>query len=130
MKSKRGVQMDQLLNFLKCIADENRLKILKLLLDGEYCVCQLQQLLDKSQSSVSQHLSYFKELELLKEEKNGKWIYYAVDRTVYDRYLADLISLKADNLAELNLSELQNKIDNLDTAAEIKSGAKGGCCYG
>jgi ArsR family transcriptional regulator len=128
MKSKRGVQMDQLLNFLKCIADENRLKILKLLLDGEYCVCQLQQLLDKSQSSVSQHLSYFKELELLKEEKNGKWIYYAVDRTVYDRYLADLISLKADNLAELNLSELQNKIDNLDTAAEIKSDFKGGCC--
>jgi len=120
--------MDQLLNFLKCIADENRLKILKLLLDGEYCVCQLQQLLDKSQSSVSQHLSYFKELELLKEEKNGKWIYYAVDRTVYDRYLADLISLKADNLAELNLSELQNKIDNLDTAAEIKSDFKGGCC--
>jgi ArsR family transcriptional regulator len=120
--------MEELLNFLKCIADENRLKILKLLLDGQYCVCQLQELLDKSQSSVSQHLSYFKELELLEEEKSGKWIYYSIDRSVYDSYLARLISLKASSLEELNLAELENKIDNLDTAAEIKSGAKGGCC--
>jgi len=120
--------MEKLLIFLKCIADENRIKILKLLLDSQYCVCQLQELLDKSQSSVSQHLSYFKELDLLKEEKSGKWIYYAIDRSVYDSYLADLISLKADTLAELNLKGLQKKIDNLDTAAEIKSNDKGGCC--
>ncbi|TDP93054.1 ArsR family transcriptional regulator [Halanaerobium saccharolyticum] len=119
--------MEDLLNFLKAIADENRLKILKLLLDGQYCVCQLEQLLDKSQSSISQHLNYFKELDLLKEEKSGKWIYYTVDRSVYDKYLAALISLKAESLAELNLSELQNKINNLDTAAEIKSETKGGC---
>jgi len=126
MKERR--LMEKLLIFLKCIADENRIKILKLLLDSQYCVCQLQELLDKSQSSVSQHLSYFKELDLLKEEKSGKWIYYAIDRSVYDSYLADLISLKADTLAELNLKGLQKKIDNLDTAAEIKSNDKGGCC--
>lgn len=120
--------MEELLSFLKCIADENRLKILKLLLDGQYCVCQLQELLDKSQSSVSQHLSYFKELELLDEEKSGKWIYYSIDRSVYDSYLARLISLKANSLIDLNLAELKNEIDTLDTAAEIKSGSKGGCC--
>ncbi|MFW6295294.1 MAG: ArsR/SmtB family transcription factor [Halanaerobium sp.] len=120
--------MKELLNFLKCIADENRIKILKLLLDSQYCVCQLQQLLDKSQSSVSQHLSYFKELELLDEEKNGKWIYYSINRSVYDKYLAKLIALKANTLAELNLTELETEIENLDTAAEIKSDFKGGCC--
>lgn len=121
--------MEELLNFLKCIADENRLKILKLLLDSQYCVCQLQELLDKSQSSVSQHLSYFKELKLLKEEKSGKWIYYSIDRSIYDNYLARLISLKADSLAELKLLQLKNIIDNLDTAAEIRTGSKErGCC--
>jgi len=121
--------MDELLNFLKCIADENRLKILKLLLDGQYCVCQLQELLDKSQSSVSQHLSYFKDLNLLSEEKSGKWIYYSIDRTVYDSYLAKVIALKADSLNELNLTELQNRLNNLDTAAEIRTANKGrGCC--
>lgn len=111
----------ELLSFLKAIADENRLKILKLLLDNEYCVCQLEELLGKSQSSVSQHLSYFKDLELLNENKSGKWIYYSINRNIYDKYLAKLISLKADSLIELNLSELQHKLDNLNTAAEIKN---------
>jgi len=120
--------MGELLNFLKCIADENRLKILKLLLDSQYCVCQLQELLDKSQSSISQHLSYFKELKLLNEEKSGKWIYYSIDRNEYDHYLAKLISLKADSLAKLKQPQLKNKIDNLDTAAELKLGTEGGCC--
>lgn len=121
--------MEELLNFLKCIADENRIKILKLLLDRQYCVCQLQELLDKSQSSVSQHLSYFKELNLLKEEKSGKWIYYSIDRAVYDSYLAKLISLKADSLNKLKLPQLQDKIDNLDTAAEIRTeNRERGCC--
>jgi len=121
--------MEKLLNFLKCIADENRLKILKLLLDGQFCVCQLQELLDKSQSSVSQHLSYFKELNLLNEDKSGKWIYYSVDRNVYDSFLAKLISLKANSLSELELEDLENKINKLDTAAEIRTENKErGCC--
>jgi len=108
--------MEDLLNFLKCIGDENRLRMLKLLLDSQYCVCQMQEVLDKSQSSISQHLSYFKELGLLKEEKSGKWIYYSIDRTVYDSYLA-------------KIPKLQNKIDNLDTAAEIRTENKErGCC--
>jgi len=121
--------MEDLLNFLKCIGDENRLRMLKLLLDSQYCVCQMQEVLDKSQSSISQHLSYFKELGLLNEEKSGKWIYYSIDRTVYDSYLAKLISLKADSLTKLKLPKLQNKIDNLDNAAEIRTKNKErGCC--
>ncbi|MFW6280760.1 MAG: ArsR/SmtB family transcription factor [Halanaerobium sp.] len=121
--------MEELLSFLKCIADENRFKILKLLLDGQYCVCQLQELLDKSQSSVSQHLSYFKDLDLLDEEKSGKWIYYSVNRDVYDKYLAKLVSLKANTLAELNMIEMENNIEELDTAAEIRTVKKErGCC--
>lgn len=120
--------MEELLSFLKCIADKNRLKILKLLLDSKYCVCQLEELLNKSQSSVSQHLSYFKDLNLLKEDKSGKWTYYSIDRNIYDNYLGRLVSLKASSLTELKFSDLKNRIENLDTAAEIKSETKGGCC--
>ncbi|MDZ7671529.1 MAG: metalloregulator ArsR/SmtB family transcription factor [Halanaerobiales bacterium] len=121
--------MEKLLDFLKCISDENRLKILKLLLDTEYCVCQLQQLLDKSQSSVSQHLSYFKKLDLLNEEKNRKWSYYCINRSVYDKYLAKLVSLKALSLDELSMLELKNNIEHLDTTAEIRTDNQTkGCC--
>lgn len=125
----RRILMEKLLDFLKCISDENRLKILKLLLDTEYCVCQLQQLLDKSQSSVSQHLSYFKKLDLLNEEKNRKWSYYCINRSVYDKYLAKLVSLKALSLDELSMLELKNNIEHLDTTAEIRTDNQTkGCC--
>ena len=120
--------MEDLLSFLKCIADENRLKILKLLLDSQHCVCQLQELLDKSQSSISQHLSYFKDLDLLNEKQHAKWTYYSIDRNVYDNYLARIVALKASSLTELNLSELAVKIDNLDAAEVIDAERKERSC--
>ncbi|MFW6282420.1 MAG: ArsR/SmtB family transcription factor [bacterium] len=121
--------MEKLLLFLKCLADENRLKILKLLLDGEYCVCQLEELLDKSQSSISQHLSYFKELKLLNEEKSSKWTYYSLNRKVYDKYLSDLIALNSLSLEDLNLNNLSEKIENLNSIPEIKEkNRKRSCC--
>ncbi|ADQ15453.1 ArsR/SmtB family transcription factor [Halanaerobium hydrogeniformans] len=113
--------MKNLLLFLKCIADENRLKILKLLLSGPYCVCQLQELLDKSQSSISQHLSYFKGLDLLNERQSSKWTYYSINRNEYDKYLADLIALNSKSLKELDLTDLEGKLKNLSAAEVIKN---------
>jgi DNA-binding transcriptional ArsR family regulator len=121
--------MEKLLLFLKCIADENRLKILKLLLEEEYCVCQLEELLDKSQSSISQHLSYFKELDLLNEEKSSKWTYYSLNRKVYDKYLSDLLALHSHSLEDLNLSNLSKKLENLNSPPKIKeNNIKRSCC--
>jgi ArsR family transcriptional regulator len=121
--------MEKLLLFLKCLADENRLKILKLLLEGEYCVCQLEELLDKSQSSISQHLSYFKELNLLNEEKSSKWTYYSLNRKVYDKYLSDLIALNSISLEDLDLNDLSEKVENLNSPSEIKEkDRKRSCC--
>lgn len=119
--------MTNLLKFLKCTADENRLKILKLLLDDQHCVCQLQELLNKSQSSISQHLNYFKELNLLNEDPDGKWIYYSINRDVFDNFLAQLITLKGKSLEELNLNNLAQKRTVLKPAAEIKAKEKR-CC--
>ncbi|MCC3144377.1 metalloregulator ArsR/SmtB family transcription factor [Halanaerobium sp. Z-7514] len=122
--------MKNLLLFLKCIADENRLKILKLLLGDPYCVCQLQELLSKSQSSISQHLSYFKELDLLNERQSSKWTYYSINRKKYDQYLAELIALNSSSLKELKLTELEEKLNNLSAAEVIANtnGEKGSCC--
>ena len=113
--------MKNLLLFLKCIADENRLKILKLLLEDPYCVCQLQELLDKSQSSISQHLSYFKELELLNERQSSKWTYYSVNRKQYDKYLSELLALNSKSLKELGLPKLEQNLNNLSAAEIIKN---------
>ena len=44
----------------KALADTNRLKIIKLLKEGELCVCELTAVLTTSQSTVSHHLSVLK----------------------------------------------------------------------
>ena len=51
----------------KALADPNRLKIVKLLKEGELCACEL---------TVSHHLSVLKSAGLVKERKEGKWSYF------------------------------------------------------
>ncbi len=60
----------------KALADTNRLKIIKLLKEGELCVCELTAVLNTSQSTVSHHLSVLKNAGLIKERKEGKWSHF------------------------------------------------------
>jgi len=60
----------------KALSDTNRLKIIKLLKEGELCVCELTTALSTSQSTVSHHLSVLKNAGLIKERKEGKWSYF------------------------------------------------------
>jgi ArsR family transcriptional regulator len=60
----------------KALSDINRLKIIKLLKEGELCVCELTTALSTSQSTVSHHLSVLKNAGLIKERKEGKWSYF------------------------------------------------------
>ncbi|MFN2340035.1 MAG: ArsR/SmtB family transcription factor [Halanaerobium sp.] len=106
--------MEKLILFLKCLADENRLMILRLLMEDCFCVCDLQELTGKSQSSISQHLSYFKELGLLNHKKIKKKTCYALDRKVYNKYLSNLISLNCISLDDFNLEIFSCDIKNLD----------------
>lgn len=60
----------------KALADINRLKIIKLLKEGELCACELTFALSYSQSTVSHHLSVLKNAGMIKERKEGKWSYF------------------------------------------------------
>ncbi|TRZ67416.1 MAG: ArsR family transcriptional regulator [Methanothrix sp.] len=61
---------------LKAMSDPCRLTILKLLKEGELCVCEITTALDRPQSSTSHHLSILKNTGLIKERKVGKWSHY------------------------------------------------------
>lgn len=60
----------------KAMSDPCRLAILKLLKEGELCVCEIMTALDRPQSSTSHHLSILKNAGLVKERKDGKWSHY------------------------------------------------------
>ena len=64
---------------MKSVADPTRVRILKLLEKGEMCVCQVIAILEFNQSTISKHLFLLKMARLVKERKEGKWVYYSLD---------------------------------------------------
>jgi len=80
--------MHDLLNILKALSEETRLRILKLLENGELCVCDIVSALDMSQPKVSFHLNTLKEAGFIKDRKQGRWIHYRLDDTdLFKRFL-------------------------------------------
>lgn len=61
------------------LSDETRLAVLDMLRSGEQCVCDLQGALDAAQSRLSFHLRVLKDAGLVRDRKEGRWSYYAID---------------------------------------------------
>lgn len=62
------------------LADETRIKIVKLLMDGEMRVEELTQALDTAQSTVSHHLRILREADLIHGDRRGRSVYYSLAR--------------------------------------------------
>ena len=60
----------------RAFADETRLRILNILTIGEFCVCEIKDILGLSQSKVSRHLTYLKNSGLVSDRREGLWSYY------------------------------------------------------
>lgn len=89
--SAEGVnRTHSLVEFLKMIDDPTRLKILRLLLERELCVCQLVEILQVPQPTVSQHLAKLRMMHLVSERKAAQWVYYRVSREAVERGVAAL----------------------------------------
>ena len=60
----------------KALADDTRLRILALLLEGELCVCEIIAALELPQSTVSRHLAYLRNSGWVQDRRQGIWMYY------------------------------------------------------
>lgn len=76
VKEMEGEDLNPEIKVFKAVADTTRLKILKLLIKGELCVCEIMLALKKPQSSISHNLSILEDAGLVKERKSGKWCHY------------------------------------------------------
>ena len=72
--------MREIMDILKALADENRLRALYALRNGELCVCQLIALLDLAPSTVSKHLTILRAARLVDSRKHGRWMYYRLSK--------------------------------------------------
>lgn len=73
------------LRLLKCMANDTRFQILKLLGEREMCVCEIVEKLDKEQSVISHHLQRLRECGLIHKRVVGqKRIYSLSDPSIKD----------------------------------------------
>ena len=89
--------MQDLIKALKALSDETRLRIMKVLLERECCVCEIMQALDISQSRASRNLGILQDAGFLKARRDGLWIVYSVDWQAVNRYATSLAKLLRDS---------------------------------
>jgi ArsR family transcriptional regulator len=64
---------------LKALADPTRLRLLSMIATapaGELCACDLPAALDRSQPTVSHHLSQLVHTGVIEREQRGKWAWF------------------------------------------------------
>ncbi len=92
---------EELPTFLKLLAEPNRLRILVLLAQGELCVCDIEAGLGLPQNLVSHHLQALKRAGLLRDRREGKWIYYRIEPQTLGERLGALSVVLDTRLAAL-----------------------------
>jgi ArsR family transcriptional regulator, arsenate/arsenite/antimonite-responsive transcriptional repressor len=74
----------QTARWFRALGDETRLKILERLSEGEQCVCDLTDALEAGQSLMLFHLKTLKDVGLLRDRRQGRWVYYSLDPSVLE----------------------------------------------
>jgi len=75
----------------QALQNSNRVKMLKMLQHGEFCVCEIQAALGISQAGASRHLALLTEAGLVDRRKKGLWAYYCLAETPRSPYVAALL---------------------------------------
>ena len=96
--------MQQAIRLCKALAQPARLRILALLGEGERCVCDLVEVLDMPQSTVSRHLAVLRNAGWVTERRQGVWMYYRL----------------ADDGPDLQRSLQRSILDHLAAQPQIK----------
>lgn len=82
---------------LRALADPTRREILNLLKQQRMAAGEIVDHFDITAASISRHLSVLKEANLVRDQREGKYIYYEINLSVIEEILAWLKSLEGYN---------------------------------
>ena len=77
----------------KALGDENRVKIIKLLSNGELCACKLLEEFKIGQSTLSHHMKILTDCNLVDFKKDGKWVHYSINTKAFSEFKKEIKSL-------------------------------------
>jgi len=84
----------ELAEIFKALGDETRLTIVQLLIGRELCVCDILDSFDMSQPAISHHLKILRQAGVVRDKREGKWIYYSLNPASLDMLSCVLCSLQ------------------------------------
>ena len=83
-------------NTLRALADPIRREILNLLKSGRLSAGEITEHFDVTAASISRHLSVLKEADLIRDERQGKYIYYDLNASVLEEIMLWITDLKGE----------------------------------
>ena len=83
-------------NTLKALSDPIRRQILDMLKPGRLSAGEIAEKFPVSGAAVSKHLSVLKEADLIRDDREGKFIYYELNTSVLEEVMMWLVALKGE----------------------------------
>lgn len=84
-------------NTLRALADPTRREILSLLKERTMSAGEISDRFNISFAAISRHLSVLKEADLIRDERDGKFIYYTINTSVLEDIIFWITDLKGEN---------------------------------
>ncbi len=84
-------------NTLKALGDPIRREILSMLKKGRLSAGEIVEKFPVSGAAVSRHLSVLKEADLIRDQRDGKYIYYELNASVLEEVMLWITQLKGDS---------------------------------
>lgn len=84
-----------MIKLFKALGDENRLRLVNILMYAELCVCEIEVMLELNQSNISRHLKKLKDAGIISASKDAQWIHYKLsddfenENSLLNEYLED-----------------------------------------
>lgn len=110
---------------LKALGDDTRIRIINILSHGALCVCEIEEILNITQSNASRHLNKLMNAKLVTYYKEAKFVYYKIDEQTINSYpfIKEIIDKELSKIERLqddynSLKEFKNEGMNCDTIAE------------
>lgn len=79
----------------QALSDATRIRIVRLLLERELCVCEIEDALEEPQYKISRHLAVLKNAGLVRDWREGQWMHYDIAPALSPEWRSALHALRA-----------------------------------
>lgn len=91
---------NSLVNAFKALGDQNRMKIVQMLSYGELCACKILDKFNLTQPTLSHHMKILCDSGMVNGRREGKWMYYSINKERISEMEEVLKDIKSEKLHE------------------------------